>query len=221
MKYAAPSILGTALVRQFGNCFNIAQHHHQVSYQQRTVMFSLPFSTTTFDQTKYSPIQKIYDQLELIPDLNVSIKNPLFCPNIKSVLDTMKTVTLNDLGITEAKVSSMNRNTCSTIIEVADRFEIAVFYLSKGRSLPIHDHPHMAVLSRVVCGELKLQSYTSIDSDPSPITTPRSSSRGFASGPTLRRETKESFRLQPVTAKICEENTKCSQDDAWFLGPKG
>ena len=210
-------MMSIALVRQFGNCFNIAQYHHLQQQQRTVVMFSLPFSTTTFDQAKYnSPIQKIYDQLESIPDMSVSVKNPLFCPNIKSVLDTMKTVTLNDLGITESKVSTMSRNTCSTIIEVADRFEIAVFYLSKGRSLPIHNHPHMTVLSRVVYGELKLRSFTSDDT----ITT-TTISRGFASEPPNRRESKESLRLQPVTARLCEESMKCSQDESWFLGLKG
>lgn len=192
MKYVT-SIFNTALlVRQFGNRFSTNQR-----------MFS------SLTNNEINPIQNIYNQLDLIPDISYSVNNPVLCPHLKSVLDTMKTVTLTDLGLTETQVLAMTRNTCSTIIEVTDRFEIAVFHMSAGCTLPIHDHPYMAVLSNVVYGEIKLQSFS-----PNPIDMP--TGKGFASD-----SRQSSTKSQSIIARCCNEGTKTPQDGAWLLSPQG
>lgn len=186
---------------------------------------SSPFSTTSTPTYETNPLQKIYDQLESISNFSSSVNNPLYCPNIKSVLDTMKLVALCDLGISHEQVTSMSRNSCSTILEVAGRYEIAVFHLSAGRSLPVHDHPNMAVLSRVVCGDLAIRSYSADPADsgrsqnPSagPGSRPRAA-RGFESDPS--RSSKESSPFShSVSAVMREESRRGAADDAWFLSP--
>ena len=40
---------------------------------------------------------------------------------------------------------------------------MAVFILPQGHTLPLHDHPHMSVFSKVLYGQLQLKSFTSMD----------------------------------------------------------
>lgn len=39
------------------------------------------------------------------------------------------------------------------------RFEVSVFFLQKGARLPLHDHPGMAVYSKILYGSLKITSF--------------------------------------------------------------
>lgn len=203
MKYF-PSIIGSALARQFGSRFGT------LSPQQGSFMslFDASFFSTSSTRDE-SPLQSMYDQLDSIPDLSASVRKPLLCPNIKAAMDLMASVSLDDLGVSMDQVHAMDRNYCSTIIEKTDNFEIAVFFLSAGRSLPIHDHPDMAVLSKVIHGELSMQSYS-----PSVST-----SSGFASSSSGR--TKSSRTTGSVPVRLEANCKKSLHDPAWFLSPSG
>ncbi|KAL7495565.1 hypothetical protein ACHAWT_003956 [Skeletonema menzelii] len=43
--------------------------------------------------------------------------------------------------------------------EVADKYTVGIFIFPPGASIPLHDHPSMVVISRVLYGELKVKSY--------------------------------------------------------------
>lgn len=44
--------------------------------------------------------------------------------------------------------------------EVADKYSVGIFVFPPGASIPLHDHPSMVVVSRVLYGELKVKSYS-------------------------------------------------------------
>ncbi len=43
--------------------------------------------------------------------------------------------------------------------EVADKYTVGIFIFPPGASIPLHDHPSMVVISRVLYGELRVKSY--------------------------------------------------------------
>lgn len=43
--------------------------------------------------------------------------------------------------------------------EIADKYSIGIFVFPPGASIPLHDHPSMVVISRVLYGELLVKSY--------------------------------------------------------------
>ena len=43
--------------------------------------------------------------------------------------------------------------------EVEDKYTVGIFVFPPGASIPLHDHPSMVVISRVLYGELKVKSY--------------------------------------------------------------
>jgi predicted metal-dependent enzyme (double-stranded beta helix superfamily) len=44
--------------------------------------------------------------------------------------------------------------------EIADRYSVGIFIFPPGASIPLHDHPSMVVISRVLYGQLKVKSYS-------------------------------------------------------------
>lgn len=44
--------------------------------------------------------------------------------------------------------------------EVDDKYTVGIFIFPPGASIPLHDHPSMVVISRVLYGELKVKSYS-------------------------------------------------------------
>ena len=75
-------------------------------------------------------------------------------PQIDALLDRMSAVDAAALGIQEY------RGACTYlgIVEHAD-YAIAAFVLAPHATIPLHDHPHMTVLSRVVRGSLRVTSF--------------------------------------------------------------
>jgi hypothetical protein len=60
----------------------------------------------------------------------------------------MNEVTLECLGLDEDTIDKMCDPQCYTVY-CNDKFHIAAFFIPAGRGLPLHDHPSMAVLSKV------------------------------------------------------------------------
>lgn len=61
------------------------------------------------------------------------------------------------------------------VVTVCERpeFTMAVFILSPGATIPLHDHAHMYVVSRVLWGALEIASYDVVDRDVNQIVTPQ------------------------------------------------
>jgi cysteamine dioxygenase len=71
------------------------------------------------------------------------------------------------------------------------QFDIAVFILPAGKSLPLHDHPCMSVISKVISGNLKIKGYNK---------------KGLQTGRT-------------IIGTLCEDSIKTSADESWILTP--
>lgn len=138
----------------------------------------------------HNPIQSIYQSLDSIVDIQRSSQCPLDCPYIDSVRALMSEVTLDHLGIDRPSVQQLRHMQCMTVAHTAN-FDIAIFMIPKGQRLPVHDHPNMSVISKVVEGALRVRSF-------SPISSTEEEAR------TVRQE------------EFC---TKQSKDEAWLLSP--
>lgn len=104
-------------------------------------------------------LQKILDQLDSIENLTESVNQPILCPKIKATLDMMNKITLSDIGINLNELSYFKFNQCANIYSCPS-FDISIFILPTGKCLPIHDHPSMSVLSKVIHGELYVRSFS-------------------------------------------------------------
>ncbi|RUS71414.1 hypothetical protein EGW08_020827, partial [Elysia chlorotica] len=51
---------------------------------------------------------------------------------------------------------------CMTVLQNSE-FTLAVFVVKSGGSLPLHDHPHMFGLLKVISGSVQITSYTKVD----------------------------------------------------------
>ena len=77
-------------------------------------------------------------------------------PQIDALLTAMSAVDAAALSIDD--VQRPGACTYLGIVEHAD-YAIAAFVLAPGAKIPLHDHPGMTVLSRVVCGSLQVTSF--------------------------------------------------------------
>lgn len=138
----------------------------------------------------HNPIQNIYQCMDSIVDIQRSSQCPMDCPYIDSVRALMSEVTLDHLGIDLSSVQQLRHMQCMTVAHTAN-FDIAIFMIPKGQRLPVHDHPNMSVISKVVEGALRVRSFSSVSS------------------------AKEDGR----TVRLEEFCTKQSNDAAWLLSP--
>lgn len=151
------------------------------------------------------PIQTIYDNLIMIPkdDIQKSVRSPLECKHLKSCIEAMDMITLSDLGFDNAEINSLDESLCANILYTRD-FNIAVFLLPKGHSLPLHDHPHMTVLSKVIKGSLEMRAFSLQYNEIN-----NSSMLNIAQ-----------TRNNGLISKLSCTATKTSTDPTWFLTPE-
>lgn len=79
-------------------------------------------------------------------------------PLIDSLLDRMTAVDAAALGVRPGDVRAPGECTYVPVVETAE-YAIAVFLLSPRSRIPIHDHPGMTVLSRVMRGAIRVTSF--------------------------------------------------------------
>jgi hypothetical protein len=115
----------------------------------------------TFATNAASPLQLMYNNLSMINycDINNVVKDPMLNPHFMACLDVMSKVSMNDLGLADYKFSVPE---CMSVVSLPN-FHIAVFLVPRSYSLPLHDHPNMAVASKLVSGKLNVRSYSSTE----------------------------------------------------------
>ncbi|XP_053690225.1 2-aminoethanethiol dioxygenase [Sabethes cyaneus] len=89
--------------------------------------------------------------------------------NLQNLRALVEQLTLNDLNLDPAVVAHETfqqplKAPC-TFIEIFENacFTMSVFVLRENYTMPLHDHPRMHGLLRVIAGTVKIQSYTEID----------------------------------------------------------
>ena len=106
--------------------------------------------------------------LKNVCDLAVQISDPFLVAQdpwsnqrVVSLLRAMSSLTLNDVGMTLLEAQACPRNQCFEIFS-NENIQLAVFIIPGGQKLHLHDHPGMAVISKLLVGELQVSSYSQI-----------------------------------------------------------
>jgi hypothetical protein len=153
-----------------------------------------------------SPLLLIYKHLLSVPDIGTDQADlSMESPYLQTCLGLMNQLRLEHLGLSENGVNSVKRSCCMNIVSTG-QFDLTVFILPSGSVIPLHDHPNMAVLSKVLCGELHVNSY-SVD-------------------PQYRYDNNIEMNSQitngaefPVSPSVSRHMQRA--DDAWMLSPRG
>ena len=145
-------------------------------------------------------IQKIYDSLSSITLLEESLQSPNDCPFIKDCLNAMDELTLSELGLDLDYVRNVKDSVCMNIVS-SNEFDMSVFIIPKGRQLPLHDHPSMVVLSKVIVGELNVRCFS-----PENLNWRGHTSAGKASliSSSMRTSNNAAWMLTPVLGNVHE-----------------
>ena len=85
-------------------------------------------------------------------------------PGCQKIMQKMNEISLDQLGIEGPNdsyhfQSNLNRIT----VEASDDYRLVLFFIKKGTKMPLHDHPNMCVLFRMMFGRLNYRSYDKID----------------------------------------------------------
>jgi PCO_ADO len=99
-------------------------------------------------------LQRIYDQLSEISNAD-SASVTAALPALAELVSTLQP---SDFGLREADYAKLRRSVYITVLET-EAFDLAVIIMPQGDKLDIHDHPHMHVVSKLLFGEAKLQSF--------------------------------------------------------------
>ena len=152
------------------------------------------------DVAAMNSIQKIYDSLSSISLLEESLQSPNDCPFIKDCLNAMDELTLSGLGLDLDYVRNVKDSVCMNIVN-SNEFDMSVFIIPKGRQLPLHDHPSMVVLSKVIAGELNVRCFS-----PENLNRRGHTSAGKASliSSSMRTSNNAAWMLTPVLGNVHE-----------------
>jgi PCO_ADO len=154
------------------------------------------------------PIQEIYDKLVSINDINAVAKRPRSSAQIRDIMEAMEDVTLSDLGLSKESLRAQRHSTCMNVV-LAEDFHVSVFIIPKGKGLPLHDHPGMTVISKLVAGRLRVRSFSPLATTSS-TSSEESNTVPFPSHP----EASAKFEALLTTAA-----TRTPSDPAWLLSP--
>ena len=124
---------------------------------------------------------KAYD-LFSAPSSYQRLDNPVFSGKLRDLMDVFSHVQLSDLKYDEAKLNKLKKESDDIwYMSIVDHEEdkmleggeednhtpaavmtIAAFFLKPGAFLPIHDHPKMYAVMKVLRGTVKIQSYSTV-----------------------------------------------------------
>jgi PCO_ADO len=116
-----------------------------------------PLTAQCSDSDVQPLLQRIYDQLSEMASADVSMTAAL-----PALADLVSTLQPSDFGLREADYAKLRRSLYITVLETK-AFDLAVIIMPQGCKLDIHDHPHMHVVSKLLFGEAKLQSFDWVD----------------------------------------------------------
>jgi hypothetical protein len=149
-----------------------------------------------------NPLQAMHDSLKCIPDLMSSVSRPEKCPHITKCVERMNEVTLHDVAIDVGDFEGGKFSFCMDIVDSADH-DIAIFIVPKGNTLPLHDHPEMTVLSKLLAGSLEVTSFN----------------KAYNGASDNVDEDEDEGRGQGDQLYSINTAVKTSEDPAWMLTP--
>ncbi|CAN0084697.1 unnamed protein product [Ectocarpus sp. 12 AP-2014] len=140
-------------------------------------------------------VQAICDELVAVTDpegeARMGCDSPVISKARCGVLRLMDKLQPRDLGLSERDFQGLTHSLCMPVYGGPGAFfEMTVFVLPKGGEIPLHDHPNMAVLSRILFGTLDVTSYDIEDEEEDEAEEEQGSKRegGTVAGAKLRRK---------------------------------
>lgn len=94
-----------------------------------------------------------------ITDIHAAARDPTSHASVQQCLEVMKAMDVTHLGLSQSYVESCRFSQCFPICTETN-FELAVFIIPAGRRLKLHDHPGMAVASKLLHGSVQVDSFT-------------------------------------------------------------
>lgn len=85
-----------------------------------------------------------------------NIFNKSLDKSLSPILGSLKNIEENDLG----ERSKTTNEVGYTEIYISNNFHMTVFQIPPGKMIPLHDHPGMCVITKLLQGELESLSYT-------------------------------------------------------------
>lgn len=162
------------------------------------IVSSSTSTTTSTSISSSSPqfhtntLQLITDKLSSIENIHHAIAEPSSCNQIIDALNLMNEVTLSDLDLDNSYIEKLKVGQAITILET-NLFDITAFLLPKGFVLPLHDHPSMAVCTKMIKGSARIRSFS-------------------------RNHTIDESSFQ---ARLDFNSIKSEESESWFLTPSG
>jgi hypothetical protein len=92
--------------------------------------------------------------------------------DLEATRSLLNDLSAEDLGVPRRDLADIKRIVYTDIVE-SDKYTMCIFTLPTGAKLPLHDHPHMTVLSKVLWGEMKVTAF-----DRAPVGPGESAYRG-------------------------------------------
>jgi len=157
------------------------------------------------------PLQVIYNILSSLTDIPAICDRPLDSDPLLQVINLMTKVQLQHLGIPSNAVGRLRHGISMKVAEKEDMFDIAAFVLPRGFTLPLHDHPNMTVVSKLLLGEVQIRSFSRCkghrdNSDPSSLSETSSGDEYKGSD-------------DSVDCQLSVSTRKTAADAPWFLTP--
>ncbi len=106
-----------------------------------------------------NPLQGMHDSISSVLDMDKTLVDPLSCSSLSQCLKMMNSVSLSDVGLKLGGLKDYGPTYCMNIVQ-EETHDITVFVIPKGNSIPLHDHPGMLVASKLLQGELEVESYS-------------------------------------------------------------
>lgn len=88
---------------------------------------------------------------------------------LSTLVELLNSLSSRDVGFDPQWVTDNNKYHAPVVyVHIAENhvFSMGIFVLKPGSRIPLHDHPHMYGIGRVIYGTLRCRSYTRLEEDP-------------------------------------------------------
>ena len=106
-----------------------------------------------------NPLQGMHDSIASVLDMGKVLRDPWSSSSSRECLKLMSDVSLSDVGLEVGELRDRGPTYCMNIVQ-KETHDITVFVIPKGNCIPLHDHPGMLVASKLLHGELEVESFS-------------------------------------------------------------
>ncbi|KAF4527669.1 hypothetical protein B566_EDAN015126 [Ephemera danica] len=128
---------------------------------------SKPIIYTLFEQPKMSSAIELLGKqaIKTFSRNSHGVLSSCFEENLKKLKNLAEKITADDVCLIKSIASSKSSKAPVTYVEIYEDTDVTmgIFILKPGSALPLHDHPMMHGILKVLAGSLTIRSYSKID----------------------------------------------------------